>query len=66
MLLNKCGAQGSAENKREKFMKVVKWFIALAVVLVFVGCQKSDEQKLDDAKEDAAKAVEGVKVPSQK
>ena len=51
-------------------MKVAKWLIALVAVMMFVGCEKSDEQKLQDAAEDAqkdaAKAVEGIKVPSLK
>ncbi len=47
-------------------MKITKWLIALFAVLVFVGCEKSNEQKLEDAQKDAAKAVEGVKVPSFK
>lgn len=51
-------------------MKITKWLIALFAVLVFVGCGKSDEQKAKDAaadmQKDAAKAVEGVKVPSFK
>lgn len=47
-------------------MKVAKWIIAIMAVMVFVGCEKSDEQKLEDAKKDAAKAVEGIKVPSLK
>ena len=47
-------------------MKITKWLIALFAVLVFVGCEKSNEQKLEDVKKDAAKAVEGVKVPSFK
>ena len=51
-------------------MKLTKWLIALFAVLVFVGCGKSDEQKLQDAadaaQKDAAKAVEGLKVPSFK
>ncbi len=51
-------------------MKVTKWLIALFALLVFVGCGKSDEQKLqdaaDDAQKDAAKAVDGIKVPSMK
>jgi hypothetical protein len=38
--------------------------------MVFVGCEKSDEQKLEDAansmQKDAAKAVDGVKLPSMK
>ncbi len=57
-------------GNKEKFMKVAKWLIALMAVMVFVGCEKSDEQKLQDAadaaQKDAAKAVEGVKVPSLK
>ncbi len=51
-------------------MKIAKWLIALMALMVFVGCEKSDEQKLQDAadaaQKDAAKAVEGVKVPSLK
>lgn len=51
-------------------MKVAKWLIALVAVMMFVGCEKSDEQKLQDAadaaQKDAAKAVEGVKLPSLK
>ena len=51
-------------------MKITKCLIALFAVLVFVGCEKSDEQKLQDAAEgaqkDAAKAVEGLKVPAMK
>ncbi len=51
-------------------MKAAKWLIALAAVMMFVGCAKSDEQKAKDAaadaQKDAAKAIEGVKVPSLK
>lgn len=51
-------------------MKVSKWLIALFAMLVFVGCEKSDEQKLEDAansmQKDAAEAVDGIKVPSMK
>jgi len=51
-------------------MKIAKGLMALAVVMMFVGCEKSDEQKLqeaaDAAQKDAAKAMEGVKVPSLK
>jgi len=51
-------------------MKVAKWLIALMALMVFVGCGKSDEQKLQDAadgaQQDAAKAIDGVKVPSLK
>jgi Tfp pilus assembly protein PilP len=51
-------------------MKATKWLIALFALLVFVGCEKSDEQKLqdaaDDMQKDAAQAVDGVKVPSMK
>lgn len=51
-------------------MKVAKWLIALMAVMVFAGCGQSDEEKaekaLKDAQKDAAKAVEGVKVPSLK
>ena len=51
-------------------MKITKWLIALFAVLIFVGCEKSDEQKVKDAaadaQKDAAKAVEGIKVPSLK
>ena len=51
-------------------MKIAKWLVALMAVMVFVGCAKSDEQKLEDAakdaQKDAAKAVEGIKVPSMK
>ena len=51
-------------------MKVAKWLIALMALMVFVGCEKSDEQKLqdaaDDMQKDAAKAVEDIKVPSLK
>lgn len=57
-------------NDKEKLMKVAKWLIALCAVMMFVGCAKSDEQKAQDAadqaQKDAAKAVEGVKVPSLK
>jgi hypothetical protein len=55
-------------RKKEMRMKVAKWLLVLASLLVFVGCEKSDEEKLQDAAEsaqkDAAKAIEGVKVPS--
>ncbi len=51
-------------------MKVAKWLIALVAVMMFVGCAKSDEQKAKDAaadaQKDAAKALDGVKVPSFK
>lgn len=51
-------------------MKFAKWLIALMAVMVFVGCEKSDEQKLEDAanaaQKDAAKAIEGVNVPGLK
>ena len=51
-------------------MKTAKWLIALMAVMVFVGCAKSDEQKAkdaaEDAQKDAAKALDGVKVPSFK
>ena len=57
-------------RNKEKFMKVAKWLIALMAVMVFVGCEKSDEQKLQDAadsvQKDAAEAVDGIKVPSLK
>jgi len=51
-------------------MKTAKWLIALVALMMVVGCEKSDEQKLEDAAEDAqkdaAKAVEGIKLPSMK
>jgi len=51
-------------------MKITKWLIALFALFVFVGCEKSDEQKLqdaaDDMQKDAAEAVDGMKVPSLK
>ena len=51
-------------------MKITKWLIALMAVMVFVGCEKSDEQKLEDAandlQKDAEQAAEGIKVPSLK
>jgi len=51
-------------------MKITKWLIALFALLIFVGCEKSNEQKLkgaaNDMQKDAAKAVDGVKVPSMK
>ena len=51
-------------------MKITKWLIALFALFVFVGCEKSDEQKLEDAansmQKDAEKAVDGIKVPSMK
>ena len=51
-------------------MKITKWIIALFALLVFVGCEKSDEQKLEDAansmQKDAEKAAEGVELPSMK
>ena len=51
-------------------MKILKWLIALFAMLVFVGCEKSDEQKLEDAansmQKDAAEAVDGIKLPSTK
>lgn len=51
-------------------MKVAKWVMAVMALIVFVGCQKSDEQKLQDAskqlQKDAGNAVEDVKVPSLK
>jgi hypothetical protein len=47
-------------------MKATKWLIALAALFVFAGCEKSDEQKLKDAQKDAAKEVEGMKLPSAK
>lgn len=46
-------------------MKIAKWLIAVAALLVFVGCEKSDEQKLEDAANDAqksmSKAIDGLK-----
>ena len=49
-------------------MKVAKLLVALMAVMVFVGCEQSDEQKAQDAAEqmqkDAEKALDGVKVPS--
>lgn len=51
-------------------MKITKWLIALFALLVFAGCEKSDEQKMKDAansaQKDAAKAVDGIKIPSMK
>ncbi len=51
-------------------MKVVKWLIALVAVMMFIGCEKSDEQKLENAAEqtqkDAAEAIDDVKLPSLK
>ena len=51
-------------------MKITKWIIALLALLIFVGCKKSDEQKLNDAansmQKDAQKAADGVKLPSMK
>jgi hypothetical protein len=51
-------------------MKAVKWLIALVAVMMFVGCEKSDEQKLEDAagqaQKDVEKAVDDVKLPSLK
>lgn len=49
-------------------MKIAKWLIALVALIVFVGCEKSDEQKMQDAadqaQKDAAEAVDTLKVPS--
>jgi hypothetical protein len=57
-------------QKKERSMKISKWLIALFAMLVFVGCEKSDEQKMEDAandmQKDAAQAVDGMKVPSMK
>jgi len=52
-------------------MKTAKWLMALAAIMMMVaGCEKSDEQKLkdaaEDAQKDAAKAAEGVKLPGSK
>lgn len=51
-------------------MKAAKWLIVLVAVMTFVGCTKSDEQKAQDAaasaQQDAAKALDGMKVPSMK
>ncbi len=46
-------------------MKITKWMIALVAVMMFVGCEKSDEQKaedaVNDAKKDMSKALDGLK-----
>jgi uncharacterized lipoprotein len=51
-------------------MKIAKWLIALVALLVFVGCEKSDEQKLQDAadqaQKDAAEAAGGIELPALK
>jgi hypothetical protein len=50
---------------KESPMKIAKWMIALVAVLLFVGCEKSDEQKAEDAandmKKDVSKAFDGLK-----
>ncbi len=47
-------------------MKTAKWLIALVVVMMVAGCEKSDEQKLEDAQKDSAKAVEDATLPTLK
>ncbi|QHI67970.1 hypothetical protein [Tichowtungia aerotolerans] len=51
-------------------MKAAKWLFALMALMVFVGCGQSDEQKMknaaDDMQKDAAKAAEGMEIPSLK
>lgn len=51
-------------------MKITKWIIALFALLVFVGCEKSNEQKMKDAansmQKDAQKAADGVQLPDMK
>lgn len=48
-------------------MKLTKWVIGLVAVMMFVGCEKSDEQKLQDAanaaQKDAADTVDGLRIP---
>jgi hypothetical protein len=68
---HKAGAgEVPALEKKERTMKTTKWIIALFALLVFVGCEKSDEQKMQDAadgmQKDAAKAVDGMEVPAMK
>lgn len=49
-------------------MKMMKWLVALTALTIFVGCEKSDEEKMQDAadqaQKDAAEAVDSMKVPS--
>ena len=49
-------------------MKITKWVIALMALMVFAGCEKSDEEKLQDAadqmQKDVEKAVDAMEVPS--
>ncbi len=50
-------------------MKIAKWMIAAVALILLAGCEKSDEQKLQDAadgmQKDAAEAVDGMKLPGK-
>jgi Tfp pilus assembly protein PilP len=61
----------SREGRKETAMKTVKWLmVAMLALCVVAGCEKSDEEKLEDAAEEAqkdvSKAMEGLKLPDNK
>lgn len=39
-------------------MKITKWLVALVALMVFVGCEKSDEEKMQDAANQMQKDME--------
>lgn len=46
-------------------MKSSKWIIALIALTLIVGCEKSNEQKVEDAADEMGKDVERLKLPGE-